>query len=107
MTRSWLRAQVGGTAVSALALTLLVLGCVFVAVAGPRYSLHSRTRALQHELAAVTPVDRAVQVTDDWFTFANTVSGSTPPSLADGQLSQSRGQIAHFLATTPLPLGPG
>ena len=78
--RSWLRRQVGGTTVSALALTLLVLGCVFVAVAGPRYSLHSRTRALQHELAAVPPVDRAVQVTDDWFTFANTVSNSTPPT---------------------------
>ena len=107
MTRSWLRAQVGGTTVSALALTLLVLGCVFVAVAGPRYSLHSRTRALQHELAAVPPVDRAVQVSDDWYTFANTVSQSTPPVLDDSQLSESRSQIAHFLATTPLPLGPG
>jgi len=107
MTRSWLRAQVGGTTVSALALTLLVLGCVFVAVAGPRYSLHSRTRALQHELAGVTPVDRAVQVTDDWLTFANTVSFSTPPVLDDSQLDESRRQISHFLATTPLPLGPG
>ena len=105
MRRSWLRAQVGGT--SALALTLLVLGCVFVAVAGPRYSLHSRTRALQHELAGVTPVDRAVQVTDDWYTFANTVSQSTPPILDDSQLSESRSQIARFLAKTPLPLGPG
>ncbi len=107
MTRSWLRAQVGGTTVSALALTLLVLGCVFVAVAGPRYSLHSRTQALQHELAGVPPVDRAVQVTDDWYTFANTVSHSTPPVLDDSQLSESRRQIGHFLATTPLPLGPG
>jgi putative ABC transport system permease protein len=105
--RSWLRRQVGGTTLSALALTLLVLGCVFVAVAGPRYSLHSRTRALQHGLAAVPPVDRAVQVSDDWYTFANTVSQSTPPVLDDSQLSESRGQIGHFLATTPLPLGPG
>ena len=107
MTRSWLRAQVGGTPVSALALALLVLGCVFVAVAGPRYSLHSRTRALQHELAGVLPVDRAVQVTDDWYTFANTVSQSTPPILDDSQLGESRNQIARFLAKTPLPLGPG
>jgi len=107
MTRSWLRAQVGGAPVTALALTLLVLGCVFVAVAGPRYSLHSRTRALQHELASVPPVDRAVQVSDDWFTFANTVSQSTPPVLDDSQLRESRSQIAHFLAKTPLPLGPG
>ena len=89
MRLSWLRAQVGGTTVSALALTLLVLGCVFVAVAGPRYSLHSRTRALQHELTAVTPVDRAVQVTDDWYTFANIVSPSTPPALDDSQLGES------------------
>ena len=36
MRLSWLRRQFGGALVSALALTLLVLGCVFVAVAGPR-----------------------------------------------------------------------
>ena len=66
MRLSWLRTQFGGAPVSVLALTLLVLGCVFVAVAGPRYSLHSRTRVLQQDLAVLTPVDRAVQVTDDW-----------------------------------------
>jgi hypothetical protein len=43
MRLSWLRRQFGGPPVSVLALTLLVLGCVLVAVAGPRYSLHSRT----------------------------------------------------------------
>ncbi len=107
MRRSWLSAQVGGATVSALALTLLILGCVFVAVAGPRYSLHSRTRALQHELAGVAPVDRAVQVTEDWLTFANEVSFTTPPALYDDQLRESRSQISHFLAATPLPLGPG
>lgn len=107
MRRSWLRAQVGGAPVSALALALLVLGCVFVAVAGPRYSLHSRTRALQHDLAALAPVDRAVQVTDDWNTFAIQVSGSSPPALDDSQLSESRGQLARFLTATPLPLGAG
>jgi putative ABC transport system permease protein len=107
MRLSWLRVQVGGATVSAAALALLVLGCVFVAVAGPRYSLQARTRALQHELAGVAPVDRAVQVTDDWYTFANTVSSATPPALADSQLSESQSQIARFLAATPLPLGPG
>ncbi|HTX29604.1 MAG TPA: hypothetical protein VME19_21575 [Streptosporangiaceae bacterium] len=107
MRLSWLRAQVGGTTVSAVALCLLVLGCVFVAVAGPRYSLHSRTRALQHELAGVTPVDRAVQVTEDWYTFASTVSSSLQPVVDDSQLRASRSQIARFLAATPLPLGPG
>jgi len=107
MRRGWLNAQVGGAIVSSLALALLVLGSAFVAAAGPRYSQQARTRALQHELTAVAPVDRAVQVTDDWYTFANTVSSSTPPALADSQLSGSRSQIARFLAATRLPLGPG
>ena len=35
MRLSWLRRQFGGAPVSVLALTLLVFGCVFVAVAGP------------------------------------------------------------------------
>ena len=69
MRLSWPRGQFGGAPVSALALALLVLGCVFVAVAGPRYSLHSRTRALQQDLAALAPVDQAVQLTDDWNSF--------------------------------------
>jgi putative ABC transport system permease protein len=107
MSRFWLRAQVGGATVSALALALLVLGAVFVAVAGPRYSLHSRTQALQHELAPIAPVDRAVEVSEDWLTFANQVSFSTPPALDDSQLSESRSQIGHFLEAAPLPLGPG
>ena len=107
MRRSWLRTQLGGTPVSALALALLVLGCVFVAVAGPRYSLHARTRALQHALAAVTPVDSAVQVSADWASFASQVSQANPPLLEDSQLSETRQQLGQFLARTPLPLGPG
>ncbi len=107
MRLSWLRRQFGGAPVSALALTLLVLGCVFVAVAGPRYSLHSRTQALQQDLAALAPVEQAVQLTDDWNSFTTQVSGSIPPMLADSQLSESRSQLARFLRATPLPLGAG
>ena len=107
MRLSWLRRQFGGAPVSALALTLLVLGCVFVAVAGPRYSLHSRTRALQQGLAALAPVEQVVQLTDDWNSFTTQVSGSIPPMLADSQLSESRSQLAQFLRATPLPLGAG
>lgn len=107
MRLSWLRAQVGGAPVSAAALALLVLCCVFVAVAGPRYSLHSRTRALQHGLAALPAVDTAVQVSDDWESFASEVTGAIPPSMNDSQLSESQKQIAQFLAATPLPLGAG
>jgi putative ABC transport system permease protein len=107
MRLSWLRAQVGGAPVSALALALLVLGCVFVAGAGPRYSLHSRTRALQHDLVALPPVDKAVQVSEDWSTFALAVTGSPPPMLDDTQLSESTQQLARFLAAAPLPLGAG
>ena len=107
MRLSWLRRQFGGPPVSVLALALLVLGCVLVAVAGPRYSLHSRTRVLQQELAVLTPVDRAVQVTDDWNVFASQVTGSGPPMLDDSQLSESQHQLAHFLTATPLPLAAG
>ena len=111
MRLSWPSRQFGGAPVSALALTLLVLGCVFVAVAGPRYSLHSRTRALQQDLAALTPVDQAVQLTDDWNSFTAQVGGQTtgsgPPSLDDNQLGESQRQLAQFLRATPLPLGAG
>jgi putative ABC transport system permease protein len=107
MRYSWLRRQFGGAPVSALALGLLVFGCVLVAVAGPRYSLHSRTRALQHDLAGVAPVDQAVQVTYDWNTFATQVSNSIPPALDDSQLSESRLQLARSLAAAPLPLAAG
>jgi hypothetical protein len=58
MRYSWLRRQFGGAPVSALALALLVLGCVFVAVAGPRYSLHSRNQALQHAWPVSLPWTR-------------------------------------------------
>ena len=105
MRLSWLRRQFGGAPVSVLALALLVLGCVFVAVAGPRYSLHSRTRVLQRDLAVLTPVDRAVQVSVDWNSFASQVSNSIPPLLDDSQLSESQRQLARFLTATPLPLG--
>jgi putative ABC transport system permease protein len=107
MRLSWLRRQFGGAPVSVLALTLLVLGCVFVAVAGPRYSLHSRTRVLQQDLAALAPVEQAVQVTDDWNSFTTQVTGSIPPILGDSQFSESRSQLARFLRATPLPIGAG
>jgi len=107
MRYAWLRRQFGGAPVSALALGLLVFGCVLVAVAGPRYSLHSRTRALQHDLAGVALVDQAVQVTYDWNAFATQVSDSIPPVLDDRQLSESRLQLARFLAAAPLPLAAG
>jgi len=107
MRLSWLRAQLGGTPVSVLALTLLVFGCVVVAVAGPRYSLHSRTQALQHDLAALSPVEKAVEVSDDWNSFATQVTGSSPPVLGDSQFSESRSQLARFLTAAPLPLSAG
>jgi len=107
MRLSWLRAQIGGAPVSALALALLVLGCVFAAVAGPRYSLDSRTRALQQDLAAVPPVDKAVSVTDDWNSFTSQVTPAGPLVLDDSQLSESQQQLAQFLAATRLPLGAG
>jgi hypothetical protein len=61
----------------------------------------------QDNLAGLPAVDKAVQVTDDWSSFANQVSGSSPPIVDDSQLSESRRQLARFLAATPLPLAAG
>ncbi len=90
----------GGAA--SVALALLVFGCVFVAVAGPRQSLGYRTSALQSSLAAAPPLVRSVTVTSDYTGFATTFQGPIPAAT----LAEARGQLRASLARTGLPLQP-
>ena len=59
---------VGTAAGSALALALLVCGCVFAALAGPALSLHTRTQALHQTLAGYANTTKTVQVSAAWAT---------------------------------------
>ena len=64
--------DLGGSSPRAyLALALLVGGCVFTAVAGPAFSLHTRTQALRQTLAGVASTDKTVQMTAGWSDFTN------------------------------------
>src|SRR5580692_2594483 len=89
---------VGSASRGTVALGVLVCGCVFAAVAGPALNLHTRTQALQQDLAALGDTTKSVQVSGSW----SDVSGSQNLTLAE--LTQSTRVIARGLAATPLPL---
>jgi putative ABC transport system permease protein len=59
------RLLTGTGAAASLALGLLVLGCVFLAVAAPRESLALRTGALRHALTTAGPLTTSVAATVD------------------------------------------
>ena len=61
----------GAAAGSALALALLVAGCVFAAMAGPALSLHARSQALHQTTAKLAPTVKAVQVGANWTNFVD------------------------------------
>ena len=78
--RPSLSRTVGTAAGSALALALLVCGCVFAALAGPALSLHTRTQALHQTLAGYPATTKTVQVTGSWGTSPARCSLSSPGS---------------------------
>jgi putative ABC transport system permease protein len=82
---------------------VLLCGCVFAAVAGPALNLHTRTQALQQDLAPLGDTGKSVQANVDWSDFV----GNPPSNLTVAQLSASTRQIARSLAATPLPLAGG
>ena len=108
---SW-RVAGGAGAAATGAFALLILGCVFLAAAGPRESLAMRTSALRRQLAAVPAAGRSFELTADWFEFtdelrgARSLDGAGPGSASAGQLAALTRQAARDLAATPLPLGP-
>jgi putative ABC transport system permease protein len=88
----------GGAA--SIALALLVLGCVFVALAGPRESLGFRTRALQSSLVTATPLVRSVVASSGYADFR----GPFQSQLSAADLADARGQLRANLARIGLPL---
>ncbi len=96
-----------GTAVASyLTLAVLVLGSTFIAMAGPRQSLHIQTQALQDQLRTVPPVDTAVLATADWNGFTSSLAGvnGVAPLLYSTQLGTVTGQLANGFAGAGLPL---
>ena len=111
-----LNRAVGAAAGSTLALALLVCGCVFAAMAGPALSLHARSQALHQTTAKLAPTVTAVQVSANWFNFADsliTFSGTNQnvpqadQNLTASQLARAAQEIKTSLAGLPLPLASG
>ncbi|HEY3732567.1 MAG TPA: FtsX-like permease family protein [Streptosporangiaceae bacterium] len=92
----------GGNGAAAAALALLVLGCVFVALAGPRASLDIRTRALRSDIAAAPQVDKTVVVNGDW----NSFSASLPTGAQAAPLSDVKAELGDDLGADSVPLSP-
>ena len=99
--RGWVAgAAAGGT----LALSLLVCGCVFAAMAGPAVSLHLRTQALQQALSRLGPLGTAIEVDTSWNTFSEAFTGQ--PILTEDDLSTATSALAGGFAAS-VPLAPG
>jgi len=103
-----LRALFGTAAASYLTLAVLVLGGTFIAVAGPRQSLHIQTQALQDQLAATPQVDTAIMASADWGGFTSSLAGASgvAPILGAAQISGVTGQLAGDFAGAGLPVEP-
>jgi putative ABC transport system permease protein len=97
--------RVGTAAGGALALALLACGCVFTALAGPAFSLHTRTEALHQTLNALPTTTRTVQVTAAWSDFTGSLPART--GLTQSELTRATREIGSSLAAQPLPLGAG
>ena len=91
--------RVTGTGTAAtIMLALLVLGCVFVAVAGPRENLAAQTQALRKAFAASSPQAASVVATADWNQFTQDIANSSPfsppnPLVTSTQISEVTSQI--------------
>ena len=87
------RATGTGTAATAV-LALLVLCCVFVAVAGPRENLAAETQALRTTFAGTSPLAASAVATTSWGQFATDINGSGPtgqPGRAPDRPANQRG----------------
>jgi putative ABC transport system permease protein len=107
---------VGAATGSALALALLVTGCVFAAMAGPALSLHARSQALHQTMAKLAPTVKTVQITANWTNFVDSLisfnGGNQNVAVADqnltaSQLARTTQEIETSLAGLPLPLASG
>jgi putative ABC transport system permease protein len=107
--RTALSRAVGAAGGSTLALTLLVCGCVFAALAGPALSLHTRSQAFEQTMGPLGDTTKAVQVSASLgdFTGAYGGIGGAGQDITPRQLAESTSELAAGFAALPLPLGPG
>jgi putative ABC transport system permease protein len=107
--RTALSRAVGAAAGSTLALTLLVCGCVFAALAGPALSLHTRSQAFEQTMTPLVNTTKAVQVSASLGDFTGAYGGIGGPTqnITQSQLDESTSELARGFAALPLPLGPG
>jgi putative ABC transport system permease protein len=103
-------AALGGIGVwPATVLALLVLGCVFVAMAGPRAGLTVRTRALRQTVGSVAPAGTAVLASTDSNNFKAASQTAGIPELASvspDDVSTAKQEMYTQLASIGLPVGP-
>ena len=99
-----------GTAAGASALlAVLVLACVFVAVALPRASVSFRTRALHQIVANTPPTGRAFVATTDFTTLASALGiqpGPSSPGIGTDEMIAVAQELAGSLRAEQLPLQP-
>jgi putative ABC transport system permease protein len=88
---AWRLAVGGGAGPATAAVGLLILACVFLAVAGPREGVALRTHALQQSLDQDSPIQRSVYATvsDTAFTFKR----DTGAGASFGQVGDAIGQV--------------
>jgi putative ABC transport system permease protein len=101
-----MRRLTGTGPVASVVLALLVLGCVLVAVAGPRESVATRTQALRQTLAATPPTVRSVIGSADWELFTSGTAGATSGAqrISLGQVAGVTGQLHGSLARAGVPV---
>jgi len=103
-------ARATGTGMAAtMVLALLVLGCVFVAFAGPRENLATQTQALRKTFRAVPPLAASIQVTAGWNQFTadlpSNYSAAAPNALVStGQIREVGSQLRGDLSADGVPL---
>jgi putative ABC transport system permease protein len=104
--------RVTGTGTAAtMMLALLVLACVFVAVAGPRENLAAQTQALRRALAASSPQAASVVATANWNQFTSNLPVLYPVSppnafVTSTQISEVTSQVRGDLTSDGVPLAP-
>ena len=106
-----IRRVTGTGAAATVVLALLVLGCVFVAVAGPRESLATQTQALRTTFAGASPLASSVVASSNWNQFVPDIDNSffTDPqnaSVTSQQLGEVTSQLRGDLASDGVPARP-
>jgi putative ABC transport system permease protein len=106
-----IRRVTGTGAAATVVLALLVLGCVFVAVAGPRESLATQTQALRKTFADASPLASSVVASSNWNQFVpdidpNFAADPQYASVTSQQLAEVTSQLRGDLAADGVPPAP-